>query len=52
MYYRKIQKQLDMPVIYSDTREIPQRMIQDLKRYVKFYAVEPDMHEQIGHFYT
>lgn len=35
----KIQKQLDIPVIYSATRGIHKRMIQDMRKYVKFYSV-------------
>ena len=35
----KLQKRLQIPVIYSATRGIHKRMITDLKRYVKFYSV-------------
>jgi len=35
----KLQKKLDVPVIYSATRGIHKRMLDDLKRYVKFYSV-------------
>ena len=35
----KIQKKLDIPVLYSATRGIHSRMIKDLKKYVKFYSV-------------
>ena len=35
----KLQKKLDVPVIYSATRGIHKRMLHDLKRYVKFYSV-------------
>ena len=35
----KIQKKIDIPVIYSATRGIHKRMSIDLKRYSKFYAV-------------
>ena len=35
----KIQKKLDIPVIYSATRGIHKRMSKDLKRYSKFYSV-------------
>jgi len=34
-----IQKQLNIPVIYSATRGIHKRMVSDLKRYTKFYSV-------------
>ena len=35
----KIQKKLDIPVIYSATRGIHKRMSKDLKRYSKFYSI-------------
>ncbi len=35
----KLQKQLSIPVVYSATRGVHKRMIQDLKRYIKFYSV-------------
>ncbi len=35
----RLQKQLAIPVMYSATRGIHKRMIQDLKRYQKFYSV-------------
>jgi intein/homing endonuclease len=35
----RLQKQLSIPVIYSATRGVHKRMIQDLKRYQKFYSV-------------
>lgn len=35
----KIQKALPVPVIYSPTRGVHRRMIKDLKRYTKFYAL-------------
>src|SRR5579864_4838791 len=34
-----IQKNLDMPVIYSATRGVHKRMLHDLKRYTKFFAI-------------
>ena len=37
----KLQSQLQIPVIYSATRGVHKRMLHDLKRYVKFYAIEP-----------
>ncbi len=36
----KIQKLLPIPVIYSATRGVHKRMLNDLKRYTKFYAVD------------
>jgi len=35
----KIQNRLNIPVIYSATRGVHKRMIQDIKRYVKFFSV-------------
>lgn len=37
-----IQKQIPIPVIYSATRGVHKRMLYDLKRYTKFYSIEPD----------
>lgn len=37
----RLQSKLAIPVIYSATRGIHKRMLHDLKRYVKFFAVEP-----------
>jgi UDP-N-acetyl-D-mannosaminuronate dehydrogenase len=36
----KLQSQLQIPVIYSATRGVHKRMLYDLKRYVKFFAIE------------
>jgi UDP-N-acetyl-D-mannosaminuronate dehydrogenase len=35
-----IQSKLKIPIIYSATRGVHKRMLYDLKRYTKFYAVE------------
>lgn len=35
-----IQKKIPIPVIYSATRGIHKRMLKDMKKYVKFYALE------------
>ena len=35
----KLQRKLNIPVIYSATRGIHKRMINDIKRYTKFYSV-------------
>lgn len=35
----RLQKQLAIPVMYSATRGVHKRMIQDLKQYQKFYSV-------------
>lgn len=37
-----IQSKLKIPVIYSATRGVHKRMLYDLKRYTKFFAIEPD----------
>lgn len=39
---KKLQKRLRIPVIYSATRGVHRRMLYDLKRYTKFFAVESD----------
>ncbi len=36
----KIQSRLSIPVIYSATRGVHKRMLSDMKRYAKFYAIE------------
>jgi len=36
-----LQSKLSIPVIYSATRGVHKRMLYDLKRYTKFYAIEP-----------
>ncbi|MCV0399555.1 MAG: GDP-mannose dehydrogenase [Nitrosarchaeum sp.] len=35
-----LQKKLPIPVIYSATRGVHKRMLSDLKKYTKFYAIE------------
>ena len=35
-----IQKKLQIPVIYSATRGVHKRMLKDLRRYTKFFAIE------------
>ena len=35
-----IQKKLQIPVIYSSTRGVHKRMLKDLRRYTKFFAIE------------
>ena len=35
-----IQKKLQIPVIYSPTRGVHKRMLKDLRRYTKFFAIE------------
>ncbi|MBI1829472.1 MAG: hypothetical protein HY222_02970 [Thaumarchaeota archaeon] len=38
----KLQRILPIPVIYSATRGVHKRMLCDLKRYTKFFAIEPN----------
>ena len=40
---KKLQSKLPIPVIYSATRGVHKRMIYDLKRYTKFYAIEKNV---------
>ena len=35
----RIQKKLDVPLIYSPTRGVHKRMLKDIKRYTKFFAI-------------
>lgn len=37
----RLQDKLAIPVIYSATRGVHKRMLYDLKRYTKFFAIEP-----------
>ena len=39
---QKIQKKSKIPIIYSATRGIHARMLTDMKRYTKFFAIESD----------
>jgi len=39
---RTLQANLPIPVIYSATRGVHKRMLSDMKRYIKFFAVEPN----------
>ena len=36
----KLQSKLSIPVIYSATRGVHKRMLHDMKRYAKFFAIE------------
>lgn len=38
----RLQSRLPIPLIYSATRGVHKRMLYDMKRYVKFYAIEPN----------
>jgi len=44
---KKIQSKLPIPVIYSATRGVHGRMLSDLKRYTKFFSVEPNVSRAI-----
>ena len=35
----RLQQKLDIPIIYSATRGVHKRMLQDLKRYTKFFVI-------------
>jgi len=37
---KKLQSELPIPIIYSATRGVHSRMISDMKKYTKFYALE------------
>ena len=37
---KKLQKKIPIPIIYSATRGVHKRMLGDLKKYTKFYALE------------
>lgn len=37
---KKIQSSIDIPIIYSATRGVHRQMLNDLKRYTKFYAID------------
>lgn len=37
---KNLQKELTIPIIYSATRGVHKRMLYDLKRYTKFFAIE------------
>jgi len=39
---KKLQEKLSIPIIYSATRGVHKRMLYDLKRYTKFFAIELD----------
>lgn len=39
----KLQSRLSIPIIYSATRGVHKRMLYDLRRYTKFYAVDPNV---------
>lgn len=38
----KLQKKISSPIIYSATRGIHRRMLSDLKKYTKFFAIQPN----------
>lgn len=43
-----LQQKLSIPVMYSATRGVHKRMIHDLKRYTKFYAIEQNAPRSLG----
>ena len=40
---KKLQKKIPIPIIYSATRGVHKRMLEDLKRYTKFFAIEKNV---------
>ena len=42
----KLQKKINVPIIYSATRGVHKRMIKDIQRYVKFFALSPNAPEK------
>ncbi|MAR69848.1 MAG: hypothetical protein CMH74_04960 [Nitrospina sp.] len=42
----KLQKKINVPIIYSATRGVHKRMIKDIQRYVKFFAISPNAPEK------
>ena len=42
----KLQKKINVPIIYSATRGVHKRMIKDTQRYVKFFAISPNAPEK------
>ena len=38
----RLQKKINVPIIYSATRGVHKRMIKDIQRYSKFFAVSPN----------
>ena len=43
---KKLQKKVSIPVIYSATRGIHKRMLKDIKKYTKFYALEKNVRRE------
>ena len=43
----KLQQKLSIPIIYSATRGVHRRMLSDLKKYTKFFAIEPKVPKAI-----
>ena len=39
---KKLQDKISIPIIYSATKGVHKRMLSDLKRYTKFFAIEPN----------
>ena len=45
---KKLQKRINIPVIYSPTRGVHKRMTHDLKRYTKFFALDDSMKNSLS----
>jgi hypothetical protein len=46
---KKLQDELKIPIIYSAIRGVHRRMLTDLKKYTKFYALEKNAPKNNGH---
>ena len=44
---KKLQEKLPIPIIYSATRGVHKRMFRDLKKYIKFFALEKNAPNKI-----
>lgn len=42
----RLQKKINIPIIYSATRGVHKRMIKDIQRYTKFFAISPNAPEK------
>ncbi len=45
---KKLQTKIKIPVIYSATRGVHSRMLKDLQRYTKFFAIEKNTPKKLG----
>ena len=46
----QLQKKLSIPIIFSATRGVHKRMLKDLQRYTKFFAISKHAPKKIGLF--